>query len=229
MNKALKFLCATVFLSSCAAATVDETTQTVEAKPSLVDRVQAQVVDVERAATEALPDEIAGLKSTDPVADREQNQRGAGFTRVYREDDAENGFVATVFVYNNRNFGVDEEITPAVESLMEKHLQEMQALKDSGLYADVKTETPKVRTFRWGGVNYQVIEADVRFTTRDDEEKQSLIVLGANSELMSFIRIRYTYPRSKQARARSKTTVFTRSVFHAAHKFAQAQKTPDVP
>ncbi|HAW33144.1 MAG TPA: hypothetical protein DCX19_00620 [Alphaproteobacteria bacterium] len=187
------------------------------------------MVDVERAATEALPDEIAGLKSTDPVADREQNQRGAGFTRVYREDDAENGFVATVFVYNNRNFGVDEEITPAVESLMEKHLQEMQALKDSGLYADVKTETPKVRTFRWGGVNYQVIEADVRFTTRDDEEKQSLIVLGANSELMSFIRIRYTYPRSKQARARSKTTVFTRSVFHAAHKFAQAQKTPDVP
>lgn len=229
MNKALKFLCATVFLSSCAAATVDETTQTVEAKPSLVDRVQAQVVAVERAATEALPDEIAGLKSTDPVADREQNQRGAGFTRVYREDDAENGFVATVFVYNNRNFGVDEEITPAVESLMEKHLQEIQALKDSGLYADVKNETPKVRTFRWGGVNYQVIEADVRFTTRDDEEKQSLIVLGANSELMSFIRIRYTYPRSKQARARSKTTVFTRSVFHAAHKFAQAQKTPDVP
>lgn len=229
MNKALKFLCATVFLSSCAAATVDETTQTVEAKPSLVDRVQAQVVAVERAATEALPDEIAGLKSTDPVADREQNQRGAGFTRVYREDDAENGFVATVFVYNNRNFGVDEEITPAVESLMEKHLQEIQALKDSGLYADVKTETPKVRTFRWGGVNYQVIEADVRFTTRDDEEKQSLIVLGANSELMSFIRIRYTYPRSKQARARSKTTFFTRSVFHAAHKFAQAQKTPDVP
>lgn len=229
MNKALKFLCATVFLSSCAAATVDETTQTVEAKPSLVDRVQAQVVAVERAATEALPDEITGLKSTDPVADREKNQRGAGFTRVYREDDAENGFVATVFVYNNRNFGVDEEITPAVESLMEKHLQEIQALKDSGLYADVKTETPKVRTFRWGGVNYQVIEADVRFTTRDDEEKQSLIVLGANSELMSFIRIRYTYPRSKQARARSKTTVFTRSVFHAAHKFAQAQKTPDVP
>ena len=69
MNKALKFLCVTVLLSSCAAVAVDETAQTVEAKPSLVDRVQAQVVEVERAATRALPDEIAGLKSTEPVAE----------------------------------------------------------------------------------------------------------------------------------------------------------------
>lgn len=219
MNTAFKIFSLTLLLASCAASP-DENGQTA-VKPSLTDRVQAQVVEMQKSVAEALPDEIAGLKSVEPVADREQNQRGAGFTRVYTAD----GIVATVFVYNNQDFGVPDEINQNVEALMDKHLQEIQAMQDSGLYSNVKTGTPKTRSFRWRGVNYQVLEADVRFNQRD-EAKNSLLVLGANKDLMSYVRIRYTYPKSKQAEINKKQTVFTRTVFVALREFAKAQTTP---
>ncbi len=219
MNKAFKLFGLTVALAGCAAA--PETAKTAAVRLSLTDRVQAAVVETQQKAAAGLPDEIAGMKSVEPVADREKNQRGAGFTRVYTADD----IVATVFVYNNQTFGVPAEITPDMETLMEKHLQEFQAMQDSGLYANVKAGTPKMRTFRWRGVSYQVLESDVKFTQRD-EDKASLLVLGANPDLMTFVRIRYTYPKSQQAAAAKKQPVFTRTVFVALHDFAEAQKTP---
>lgn len=219
MNTAFKIFSLTLLLASCA-ATSDKEKQA-DVKLSLTDRVQAQVVEMQKNVTESLPDEIAGLKSVEPVADREQNQRGAGFTRAYTADD----IVATVFVYNNQNFGVPDEIDQNMEALMDKHLQEIQAMQDSGLYSDVKTGTKKPRTFRWRSVNYQVLEADVQFNQRD-EAKKSLLVLGTNKDLMTYVRIRYTYPKSKQAEINKKHAVFTRTVFVALHDFAAAQKTP---
>ncbi len=219
MNTAFKIFSLTLLLASCAG--VSGNGKQASLKMSLTDRIQAQVVETQRSVTESLPDEIAGLKSVEPVADREQNQRGAGFTRAYTAED----IVATVFIYNNQNFGIPAEINPDMESLMDKHLQEIQAMQDSGLYTDVKTGTKKTRTFRWRGVNYQVLEADVQFSQRE-EPKKSLLVLGMNKDLMTYVRIRYTYPKSKQAQINKKHPVFTRTVFVALHNFAEAQKTP---
>ena len=219
MNTAIKIFSLTFLLASCASMSSQEKAATL--KLSLTDRVQAQVVEMQKSVTEALPEEIAGLKSVEPVADREQNQKGAGFTRAYTAGD----IVATVFIYNNQDFGVPEEINENMEALMDKHLQEIQAMQDSGLYSAVKIGNKKTRNFRWRGVNYQVLEADVQFNQRE-EPKKSLLVLGSNKDLMTYVRIRYTYPKSKQAEINRKHAVFTRTVFVALRNFAQAQKTP---
>ena len=187
---------------------------------SLTERVQAAVADTQRKATESLPEEIAGFKSVEAVADREKNQRGAGFVRVYAYED----MMATVFVYNNQNFGVAEEIDPVLEALMNKHLQEFQALQDSGLYANVDIGTVKPREFRWKSVKYQVTEAEARFS-QNEENKVSFLVLGANKDLMSYVRIRYTYPVKRESDMNKKQPVFTRTVMVALHDFAAAQKS----
>ena len=211
-------VCAAIFLlSACSAA--DPLEKTASAKMSLTERVQAAIADIQGKATAALPEEIARFKSVEAVADREKNQRGAGFVRVYANED----MMATVFVYNNQNFGVSEEIDPVMEALMNKHLQEFQALQDSGLYANVTVGTVKTRDFRWKSVKYQVTEADVRFS-QNEENKASFLVLGANKDLMSYVRIRYTYPVKKQAEMNKKQPVFTRTVMTALHDFAAAQK-----
>ena len=195
MRTVLKFYAATVLLSACGALTLlsacaenrPAEEQTAAVRPSLTDRVQSAVTEDQKNGLESLPDEIAGLKTVESVADREKKQRGAGFTRVYTNADGD--LMATVFVYNNQNFGVSEEIDPVMEALMEKHLQEFQSLQDSGLYGDVKTGESKPRTFRWKSVKYQVLETPVQFFHKE-EEKKSLVVLGANKDLMSYIRIR---------------------------------------
>ena len=123
MKTVWKLYAATVLLSACGAVSLlsacAETQQAEERKlvvqPSLTDRIQAAVTEEQKNGLEALPEEIAGLKSVEPVADREKNQRGAGFVRVYADGD----LMATVFVYNNRNFGVSEEIDPVMEALMD--------------------------------------------------------------------------------------------------------------
>ena len=93
------------------------------------------------------------------------------------------------------------------------------------MYTNVKAGTKKQREFRWKGVKYQVLEADVQFSQKD-EAKKSFLVLGANKDLMSYVRIRYTYPKSKQAEMNKKQGVFTRAVMVGLHDFALAQKTP---
>lgn len=221
MKTVLKIFCPILFLASCAGMDSQKESEAVQVSLSLTDRVQELVVKTQETVTSALPDEIQGLKSTESVADREKNQRGAGFTKVYTQDDA----VVTVFVYNNQEFGVSDEISPAMEALMDKHLQEFQSMQDSGLYEGVKTGNKKPREFRWRGVKYQVIEADVQFSQRG-EAKKSFLVLGANKDLMSYIRIRYTYLKSRQAEFTKKQPVFTRTVFVTLNDFAQAQKTP---
>ena len=216
-------ICALAFLLSACGTAEQEETLTVEAEVplSLIDRVQATVAETQREAMEALPEEIAGLKSVEPVADREKNQRGAGFTRVYTAD----GIVATVFIYNNQNFNVPEKADADLETLMDKHLKEFQSMQDSGLYTDVKTGNKKPREFRWKSVKYQVLEADVQFSQKD-EQKKSLLVLGTNKDLMSYVRIRYTFSQSEQAAVNKKNPVFTRTVMVALNDFAAAQTKP---
>ena len=224
MKTVWKLYAATILLSACAALTMlsacaethQAEEQTATVRPSLTDRVQATIAEQQKEALESLPAEIEGLKSAETVADREKKQRGAGFTRVYEDGEV----MATVFVYNNRSFGISEEPDPALEELMNKHLQEFKDLQDSGLYEDVNADEPKPRAFRWKSVKYQVLETSVRFSHKE-EAKKSFIVLGANKDLMSYIRIRYTYPRSKQAEMNKKQEIFTRTVMSALYDFSQ--------
>ena len=227
MKTVWKLYAATILLSACAALTMlsacaetrQAEEQTATVRPSLTDCVQTAIAENQKEALDSLPEEIEGLKTAEPVADRERKQRGAGFTRVYADGDV----TATVFVYNNRNFGISEDPDTALEELMNKHLQEFRDLQDSGLYEDVNADEPKPRSFRWKSVKYQVLEASVRFSHKE-EAKKSFVVLGANKDLMSYIRIRYTYPKSKQAEMNKKQEIFTRTVMAALHDFASAGK-----
>ena len=104
MKTILKVLPLIFLASSCAHVSGGSGSSADEQRP-LPERVQEMVVAVQSDAIEALPAEIAGFTSSEPVADREKNQRGAGFTRVYMLDDA----VVTVFLYNNQEFGAKDE------------------------------------------------------------------------------------------------------------------------
>ena len=148
--------CLTVLLlASCAAVHEergDAAPETAFSSVPLTEKVQNMVVAVQSEVAAALPDEIAGMKSAEPMADREKNQKGAGFTRVYTMGDA----VATVFIYNNQEFGISDEVNPAAEALMDRHLQEIHSMQDSGLYENVRAGDKKTRDFRWRRVRYQV-------------------------------------------------------------------------
>lgn len=220
MKTILKVLPFVFFAASCAGVQSEGDGGMTAIKP-LPDRVQEMVVAVQSDAISALPAEIEGFKSEEPVADREKNQRGAGFTRVYTSGDA----VVTVFVYNNREFGVTDGVSFVTERQMDKHLEEFQALQDSGLYENLKTGDKKTREFKWRSVPYAVSEAEVRFTQKD-APKVSFLVLGGNKDLMSFVRIRFTYPKSMQKRMNSKRNAFTRTVMSSLHDFAETLIPP---
>ncbi len=220
MKTILKVLPFVFFAASCAGVQSKGDGGMAAIKP-LPDRVQEMVVAVQSDAISALPAEIEGFKSEEPVADREKNQRGAGFTRVYTSGDA----VVTVFVYNNREFGVTDGVSFVTERQMDKHLEEFQALQDSGLYENLKTGDKKTREFKWRSVPYAVSEAEVRFTQKD-APKVSFLVLGGNKDLMSFVRIRFTYPKSMQKRMNSKRNAFTRTVMSSLHDFAETLISP---
>lgn len=223
MKTVLKVLPLIFLASSCAHVSGSLGSSADEQSP-LPERVQEMVVAVQSDAIEALPAEIAGFTSSEPVADREKNQRGAGFTRVYMLDDA----VVTVFLYNNQEFGAKNEITPLTESLMDKHLNEFQAMQDSGLFEDVKIGDKKTREFKWHSVPYAVTEAEINYKQKD-EPKTSFLVLGGNSDLMSFVRIRFTYPKTMQRKVSGKKNVFTRTVMSSLHDFAQSLKPKAKP
>ncbi|MGN0903959.1 MAG: hypothetical protein ACI4PW_02270 [Alphaproteobacteria bacterium] len=215
--------CLTVLLlASCAAVHEergDAAPETAFSSVPLTEKVQNMVVAVQSEVAAALPDEIAGMKSAEPMADREKNQKGAGFTRVYTMGDA----VATVFIYNNQEFGISDEVNPAAEALMDRHLQEIHSMQDSGLYENVRAGDKKTRDSRWRRVRYQVQEAAVQFTQKG-EQKRSFLVLGANKDLMSYVRIRFTYPKSMQSRMSGVQNTFVRTVMSDLHAFAEARK-----
>lgn len=190
---------------------------------ALLDKVQELVAKTQEAAISSLPAEITANKSTyktvEAVADREKNQKGAGFTRVYGDDDE---VVITVFLYNNQEFGMTAEVSPATEALMDKHLQEFSAMQDSGLYDAVNVGEKNVRDLRWAGRKFQVLEVPVAFNRRE-EAKKSYLVLGANPDLLSYVRIRFTYPQGRRDVERNKNIVTAR-ILNALAVFAKDQK-----
>ena len=190
---------------------------------ALLDKVQELVAKTQEAAISSLPAEITANKSTyktvEAVADREKNQKGAGFTRVYGDDDE---VVITVFLYNNQEFGMTAEVSPATEALMDKHLQEFSAMQDSGLYDSVVVGEKNVRDLRWAGRKFQVLETPVSFNQRE-EAKKSYLVLGANPDLLSYVRIRFTYPQGRRDIERNKNIVTAR-ILNALAVFAKDQK-----
>lgn len=190
---------------------------------ALLDKVQELVAKTQEAAISSLPAEITANKSTyktvEAVADREKNQKGAGFTRVYGDDDE---VVITVFLYNNQEFGMTAEVSPVTEALMDKHLQEFSAMQDSGLYDSVVVGEKNVRDLRWAGRKFQVLETPVSFNQRE-EAKKSYLVLGANPDLLSYVRIRFTYPQGRRDIERNKNIVTAR-ILNALAVFAKDQK-----
>lgn len=230
----LKALLPVLLLTACANMPVpvsvssdeDAAETSVEApkkSDALLDKVQELVAKTQEAAISSLPAEITANKSTyktvEAVADREKNQKGAGFTRVYGDDDE---VVITVFLYNNQEFGMTAEVSPATEALMDKHLQEFSAMQDSGLYDAVNVGEKNVRDLRWAGRKFQVLEVPVAFNRRE-EAKKSYLVLGANPDLLSYVRIRFTYPQGRRDVERNKNIVTAR-ILNALAVFAKDQK-----
>ena len=230
----LKALLPVLLLTACANMSVpvsvssdeDAAETPVEApkkSDALLDKVQELVAKTQEAAISSLPAEITANKSTyktvESVADREKNQKGAGFTRVYSDDDE---VVITVFLYNNQEFGMTAEVSPATEALMDKHLQEFSAMQDSGLYDAVNVGEKNVRDLRWAGRKFQVLEVPVAFNRRE-EAKKSYLVLGANPDLLSYVRIRFTYPQGRRDVERNKNIVTAR-ILNALAVFAKDQK-----
>lgn len=230
----LKALLPVLLLTACANMSVpvsvssdeDAAETPVEApkkSDALLDKVQELVAKTQEAAISSLPAEITANKSiyktVEAVADREKNQKGAGFTRVYGDDDE---VVITVFLYNNQEFGMTAEVSPATEALMDKHLQEFSAMQDSGLYDAVNVGEKNVRDLRWAGRKFQVLEVPVAFNRRE-EAKKSYLVLGANPDLLSYVRIRFTYPQGRRDVERNKNIVTAR-ILNALAVFAKDQK-----
>lgn len=230
----LKALLPVLLLTACANMSVpvsvssdEDAAETLVEAPkksdALLDKVQELVAKTQEAAISSLPAEITANKSTyktvEAVADREKNQKGAGFTRVYGDDDE---VVITVFLYNNQEFGMTAEVSPATEALMDKHLQEFSAMQDSGLYDAVNVGEKNVRDLRWAGRKFQVLEVPVAFNRRE-EAKKSYLVLGANPDLLSYVRIRFTYPQGRRDVERNKNIVTAR-ILNALAVFAKDQK-----
>lgn len=229
----LKALLPVLLLTACANMSVpvsvssdeDAAETPVEApkkSDALLDKVQELVAKTQEAAISSLPAEITANKSTyktvEAVADREQNQKGAGYTRVYGDEDE---VFITVFLYSNREYGMTAEVSPATEALMDKHLQEFSALQDSGLYDSVNVGEKNVRDLRWSGRKFQVLEVPVAFNQHDDAKK-SYVVLGANPDLLSYVRIRFTYPQGRRDVERNKNIVTAR-ILNVLAVFAKEQ------
>ena len=228
----LKALLPLFLLTACANMPVsDSPDETAAEQPAeapkksdaLLDKVQELVAKTQEAAISSLPAEVVANKSTyktvEAVANREKNQKGAGFTRVYGDDTGE--VVITVFLYNNLEFGMTAEVSPATETLMDKHLQEFSAMQDSGLYDSVNAGEKNVRDLRWSGRKFQVLEVPVAFNQRE-EAKKSYLVLGANPDLLSYVRIRFTYPQGRRDVERNKNIVTAR-ILNALAVFAKEQ------
>lgn len=226
----LKALLPVLLLTACANMPVPVEEEPVAELPAeapkkseaLLDKVQELVAKTQEAAISSLPAEITANKSTyktvEAVADREQNQKGAGYTRVYGDEDE---VFITVFLYSNREYGMTAEVSPATEALMDKHLQEFSAMQDSGLYDAVNVGEKNVRDLRWAGRKFQVLEVPVAFNQHDDAKK-SYVVLGANPDLLSYVRIRFTYPQGRRDVERNKNIVTAR-ILNALAVFAKEQ------
>ena len=185
----------------------------------LFDRVQSDIAAAEGEAIAALPSVIEEFTASGPVADRESNQRGAGFTRVYTDESGE--IVVTVFIYNNQDLGLTDDITPAAEALLDRHLQEIKQMESSGLYSDVKIGDRRApRELRWRREKFRIIEGDAQFV-QNDERKMTVVMLASDKRLMSYVRVRFTYPRETRWKIEEKKGRFMATVLYALREITK--------
>ena len=186
---------------------------------TLADRIQVVIAETQKEAVASLPSEIEGFTGTADVADREANQKGAGFTRVYT--DLNKDVVITVFVYNNQDIVLTDDVTASVQELLDKHLQEVKAMEKSGLYSGVKiAERTAARDLRWRREKFRVIEGDALFV-QNNEKKKTVIMLASDKRLMSYVRVRFTYPRDQRWKVEEKKSRFMATVLFALREFTK--------
>ena len=186
---------------------------------TLADRIQVVIAETQKEAVASLPSEIEGFTGTSDVADREANQKGAGFTRVYT--DLNKDVVITVFVYNNQDIVLTDDVTASVQELLDKHLQEVKAMEKSGLYSGVKiAERTTARDLRWRREKFRVIEGDALFV-QNNEKKKTVIMLASDKRLMSYVRVRFTYPRDQRWKVEEKKSRFMATVLFALREFTK--------
>ena len=186
---------------------------------TLADRIQVVIAETQKEAVASLPSEIEGFTGTTDVADREANQKGAGFTRVYT--DLNKDVVITVFVYNNQDIVLTDDVTTSVQELLDKHLQEVKAMERSGLYSGVKiAERTAARDLRWRREKFRVIEGDALFV-QNNEKKKTVIMLASDKRLMSYVRVRFTYPRDQRWKVEEKKSRFMATVLFALREFTK--------
>lgn len=186
---------------------------------TLADRIQVVIAETQKEAIASLPSEIEGFTGTTDVADREANQKGAGFTRVYT--DLNKDVVITVFVYNNQDIVLTDDVTTSVQELLDKHLQEVKAMEKSGLYSGVKiAERTAARDLRWRREKFRVIEGDALFV-QNNEKKKTVIMLASDKRLMSYVRVRFTYPREQRWKVEEKKSRFMATVLFALREFTK--------
>lgn len=195
-NIFLSFLTALAFVSGCSHQPLNETGEQQQAVkvPTLVERVQSTITVEQKKVIDSLPDNIAGLIDENGVADYEKKHKGAGYSRTYEA----NGKMLTVFVGNNTEFGIEDGITPEAHATMENLLKELNDYQETGLYRHVKIDAVQEKEMTVSGKKYAFLRVTASFE-RQGERKVTYIALIPSKKLLSYLRIRLTYPMSFRA------------------------------
>lgn len=199
MKKIASFFLA-LCLSSCAAETDGFHGAEIAAPahvPSLTEKVQKLIVAQQENYLENLPDEISSLKADGGISVYEKNNRGAGFSRAYKNEDGSQ--MLTVFVYNGFDFGIGDGVTDVSKAAFDTALSRFKTYEDTGLYKQVKIADPLTREMKSRtGRTYEFLRTTVSFT-RDGERKVSYVALIPCRKMMSYVRLQLTYPNAFRA------------------------------
>lgn len=197
------FLLFVFFLSACA-LNQSENGDLSEGYLTLGDKIQNQIVEYEEQAVLKLPDSLKDISEKDvffaqgEIANREQNQKGAGFIKSYETED--HSTLLTVFVYNNLEYGFSYEISPNLEELMSKHLSEIQMYQSTGIGENVKLGKVEKTEIKWKKKVYKLLETSAVYE-KDGDDKKTYVMLASVPELFSYVRLRFTYDNNKKSRS----------------------------
>ncbi len=188
--------------------------------PSLTEKVQKLVVAQQENYLENLPDEISSLKADGGISVYEKNNRGAGFSRAYKNEDGSQ--MLTVFVYNGFDFGVSDGVTEQAKTAFDAALSRFKTYEDTGLYKQVKIADPLTREMKSRtGKAYEFLRTTVSFV-RDGERRVSYVALIPSRKLMSYVRLQLTYPNS--FRAAKLQNAALRAVINAAEDLPDEER-----
>lgn len=197
------FLYFVFFLSACALNQFEGGVSP-EEHLTLVDKIQKQIVEYEEQAVLKLPNSLKDINEKDvffaqgEIADRELNQKGAGFIKSYETED--HATLLTIFVYNNLEYGFSKELTLNLEELMGKHLAEIQMYQSTGISENVKLGKVEKAEIKWKKRVFKLLEASATYE-KEGEDKKTYVMLASVPELFSYVRLRFTYDNNKKNRS----------------------------